>query len=116
MKRIASREEMVLMKKVILLLLVTSFLAISAAAPVLASSPVINHQAVSVSAVFYRYLVLFIRTFDGRYAGQGFTVDDADDQLVGGDADDLADGRINPDNNDDINVIPPGCPVRKNNF
>ncbi|MBN2072126.1 MAG: hypothetical protein JW814_11785 [Candidatus Krumholzibacteriota bacterium] len=104
------------MKRITLLLLVTSFLTISASSALLASSPVISDKTASVSAMFSRHLVFFLRTLDKRYVHPGSVDNDREDPIVGGDADDLADGRIDPDDDDNISIVIPGVPTKKNIF
>ncbi len=93
----APREEMVQMRKITLLLVVASFITISVSSDLSASSPVSGVGAASVSAKISHYIIIFVNAFDRGKVDLIPVTDDGDVPLVGGDADDLADGKADPD-------------------
>ncbi|MBN2184163.1 MAG: hypothetical protein JW746_02430 [Candidatus Krumholzibacteriota bacterium] len=85
------------MKRITLLLLVASFLTITVSSDLLASSPVAGGRTTSVSTMLSHYLMIFVRAFDRQEVDLRPCADDSEMPLIGGDADDLADGRIDPE-------------------
>lgn len=97
------------MRRIILLVLAVSFITITASSSLQASSPVINHQTSAISMMFARYFIFFAKTFDVRN-GDAILIDaGGDDPLVGGDADDYANGKGDPDDKGDaeLDILPP---------
>jgi hypothetical protein len=100
---------MVEMKRIALLAIVLVAVTIAVSSPVRASSPVIYQQNYTLSAIFSRYFANFMRTIDGRVSEVVLVEETNDDELVRGDADDYANGRIKPDGTGDgeLDVLPP---------
>ena len=97
------------MKRLTLLAIVLVTVTIAVSSPVRASSPAIYQQNHTLSAIFSRYFANFMRTIDGCVT-EGMPIEESnDDDLVRGDADDYANGRIKPDGNGDneLDVLPP---------
>jgi len=104
-------EEMVEMKRMTLLLALFSILTILGSSSLQASSPVINDQTATVSMMFSRFLAFFVGTLqDDSYTLTPVVVDTNDDPMLGGDADDYANGKIKPDGSS--NIIPPVIVVK----
>ncbi|MCK4537198.1 MAG: hypothetical protein KAV42_00235 [Candidatus Krumholzibacteria bacterium] len=97
------------MKRLTLLAIVLVTVTIAVSSPVRASSPVIYQQNHTLSAIFSRYFANFMRTIDGRITEGVLVEETSDDDLVRGDADDYANGRIKPDGNGDgeLDLLPP---------
>ncbi len=83
------------MKRTTLLIVVLAFSAIILSSPARASSPVIADQAVSLSGVFSRYFLFFLRTCNPECAEkvQVLPANNNHDARLGGDADSEADGK-----------------------
>lgn len=100
------------MKRIALLAIAITIVTILVSSPLRASSPVINQQNHSVSAIFTRYFAMFIMSLNDDAQDDGLLVDYGDETIVRGDADDLADGKIIPGGKGDgtIDILPPGFP------
>ena len=102
------------MKRITLLAIAMMIVTILVSSPLRATSPVINEQGSSVTAVFSRYFAMFILTLNGENQQDLLIVDFGDEEIVRGDADDLGNGKIIPDGKGDgeLIVIPPGVPEK----
>ena len=105
------------MKRITLLLLVAVFLTISVSSDLFASSPVAGGRTTSVSTMLSHYLMIFVRAFDNQAVDLRPVADDYEEPLIGGDADDLADGRIDPgDSGIDVPIFDFGPDNKTLNF
>ncbi|MBU8923499.1 MAG: hypothetical protein KOO63_16915 [Bacteroidales bacterium] len=95
------------MKRVTLLAIVLVTVTIAVSSPVRASSPVVYQQNHTLSAIFSRYFANFMRTIDGRVSEVLLIEENNDDEMVRGDADDYANGRIKPDGDGELDILPP---------
>ncbi|HSG28032.1 MAG TPA: hypothetical protein VLA34_06090 [Candidatus Krumholzibacterium sp.] len=105
---------MVEMKRLTLLAIAMMIVTILVSSPLRATSPVINQQSSSLNVVFTRYFAMFMLTLNGDNQTDLLIVDFGDEEIVRGDADDLADGKVIPDGKGDgeIEIVPPGIPEK----
>ena len=101
------------MKRITLLIVIISIFTVVVSSPLKASSPVINHQNARITAMFSRYLAFVLRTFEMQTGETTLMEIDVDEPIVGGDADDYANGKADLADNGDgtiIDLLVPGTP------
>lgn len=84
------------MKRLLLLLSVLVVIFIFFSSPLFASPPLIDYRIESVSALFSRFVIRFIGPFHGYVEIQPIS-GGGRDEILGGDADDYANGRDDED-------------------